>query len=192
MTMIPQKNCLFLLPPGFEEIEVVSTLDILLRGNVNVCLAAIQEGSKSVKGKHQITLQADTFLEDVFNNEYDALILPGGPGVQTLLDSKKTIELCLRFFDQKKLIAAICAAPLVLHQAGILNNKKYTAHFSVSNILTHIQLSHSVIQDGTIITANGPAAAILFGLNVLSYLKSPNIAEKIASDICFTSFKPIL
>lgn len=183
-----KKSCLLFLPPGFEEIEVVAPVDILRRGGVEVVLVSFDNDNLFIKGKQGIVIQADTHLQDVVWESFDGLILPGGPGVQTLLDNPLVINACQNFFNNKKLISAICAAPLVLYKAGLLENKRYTAHFSTVDTLSHIQLNNTVIQDEGIITANGPGAAILFGLYILRYLTSQDIAEEVANSICFTEF----
>lgn len=183
-----KKSCLVLLPPGFEEIEVICPVDILRRGNIHVCLAAVKKTNLIVMGKNSVSLQADAFFDDVHLHHFDCLLLPGGPGVHSLLEDERILMMCKNFYQKGHLLAAICAAPLVLYKAGLLNDKKYTAHFSVVDTLTHVQLNSPVIQDANIITANGPGSAILFGLQILRHLTTQGLADEVASSICCSDF----
>ena len=183
-----KKTCLVLLAPGVEELEAVAPIDILRRGGVEVTIAAVKPESMLVKTKQSLVLQAEKKLGDCLQQMYDCLLLPGGPGVQTLLEEPTVLELVKRFAEESRLIAAICAAPLVLYQAGLLKNKQYTAHFSVAEHMPNIQLSRPVIRDGQIITANGPGSAIIFGLYILEALTTRTVAERVATDMCMTGF----
>lgn len=182
------KRCLVLVPPGFEEIEVVTPVDVLRRGKVQVVLAAVEGQSRMVKGKHQLSLEVDALLEDVLQEPFDGLLLPGGPGVQTLLESKEVLSLVQAFDKQEKPLGAICGAPLVLYRGGLLEGRKYTAHFSVAHTLTHIHLGSPVIVDKNLITANGPGAALLFGLELLKALSSEDVAQDVAKSMCYMAF----
>lgn len=182
------KSCLVLVPPGFEEIEVVTPVDILRRANIKVTLAGVGLDSLWAKGKQGMSLQLDALLPDVKGESFDSLLLPGGPGVQTLVESEAVISLVRLFYAAQKPIGAICAAPLVLYKAGILEGKKYTAHFSVSHTLTHMHLGSPVIVDGNLITANGPGAAFAFGLELVSHLASRELSQEIASSMCYMAF----
>jgi protein deglycase len=182
------KSCLVLVPPGFEEIEVVTPVDILRRAKVKVTLAGVGLNTPWASGKHGMSLQVDTLFSEGMGKGFDSLLLPGGPGVQTLLESEAVITLVKTFHVGSRPIGAICAAPLVLYKAGILEGKKYTAHFSVSNILTHIHLGSPVIVDHNLITANGPGAAFAFGLELLSILSSRELSQDIASSMCYMAF----
>ncbi len=183
-----QKCCLVLIPPGFEEIEVVTPVDVLRRGKIKVVLAAVEAQSLLLKGKHQLELKVDCFLEEVMEQSFAGLVLPGGPGMQMLLESQAVLSLVKAFNAQKKTLGAICAAPLVLYRAGILEGRKYTAHFSVAHTLTHIHLGSPVIVDNNLITANGPGAALPFGLELLKALSSEETAQEVAKSMCYMAF----
>lgn len=183
-----QKCCLVLIPPGFEEIEVVTPLDVLRRGKITVTLAAVGAKNLLLQGKHQLRLQADCHLDEALQQPFDGLILPGGPGVQTLLESQAVLSLARSFDQEGKVLAAICGAPLVLYKAGLLEGRKYTAHFSVAHTLTHIHLGNPVIVDKNLITANGPGAALPFGLELLKALSSEEMAQEVAKSMCYMAF----
>jgi 4-methyl-5(b-hydroxyethyl)-thiazole monophosphate biosynthesis len=187
--MSAKPSALVILANGFEEIEAVAPINILRRGGVNVTVAALHS-SLSVSGKQQLTLQADTLLDAAQGGTYSCLVLPGGPGTQALLEDTRVLDLVRRFYAQQAWIGAICAAPLVLHKAGVLDGKHYTAHFSVCEILTHIQLNKPVIVDAPLITANGPGAALVFGLELLHRLTTSDLASQVATSLCLTSYNP--
>jgi len=183
-----KKTCLVLLAPGVEELEVVAPVDILRRGGIEVTIATVRESSMEVQTKGNMVLKAEKKLSDCLENTYDCLLLPGGPGVQTLLEDERVMGLVKHSFEHERYIGAICAAPIILQQAGVLKNKEYTAHFSVAEHLPNIHLNKPVIQDGNIITANGPGSAILFGLALLEAMTTRMVAEKVATDMCLTNF----
>ncbi len=183
-----QKRCLVLVPPGFEEIEVVTPVDVLRRGNIKVILAAVGAQTLLLKGKHQLELKVDCFLEEVLEPSFDGLVLPGGPGMQMLLESQAVLSLVKAFDEQEKTLGAICGAPLVLYRGGLLEGRKYTAHFSVAHTLKHIHLGSPVIVDKNLITANGPGAALPFGLELLKALSSEEVAQEVAKSMCYMAF----
>src|SRR6266850_1572185 len=124
------KRVLCLLAPGFEEIETVTPIDLLRRAGAEVVVASLN-GEPSVTGRSQLTLQADAALADVADEEFDILLVPGGPGVHALRADGRPAKLAKAFHQAGKIVAAICAGPAVLKDANLLENRKFTAHFSV-------------------------------------------------------------
>ncbi|MFA5519866.1 MAG: DJ-1 family glyoxalase III, partial [Spirochaetota bacterium] len=113
------------LAPGFEEMEAITVIDILRRAKLNIVTAAISENP--VKGSHNIKITADTMLNE--NDKYSAIVLPGGmPGTNNLKDDKRIISLIKSINKSGGITAAICAAPIVLAEAGVLSGKKYTCY----------------------------------------------------------------
>src|ERR1043165_9690892 len=153
---------LVILPEGFEEIEAATPIDLLRRAGTEVTTAALAEGIH-VSGRCGITLHADTTLASVETRLFDCLFLPGGPGVKNLRADPRVKPLVLRHHEAGKWIAAICAAPTVLHDAGLLNGRRYTAHFSVANELTQILANERVVVDSQLITSRGAGTALDFG-----------------------------
>ena len=102
------KRALCVLENGFEEIEVVTTVDLLRRAGVEVVIAGVS--GMDVVGKCVMRLRADALLEDAAEGDFDALFLPGGPAVKALRANEQVIALIRRFHSEAKLIAAICAA----------------------------------------------------------------------------------
>jgi 4-methyl-5(b-hydroxyethyl)-thiazole monophosphate biosynthesis len=122
------KRVLCLLAPGFEEIETVTPIDLLRRAGAEVVVASLN-GEPSVTGRSQLTLQADAALADVADEEFDILLVPGGPGVHALRADGRPAKLAKAFHQAGKIVAAICAGPGVFKDANLLENRKFTAHF---------------------------------------------------------------
>lgn len=158
------KSAIVLLAQGFEEIEAVTVVDVLRRLDVKVTLLGLTE--LCVTGAHGIQITADATLSSRNFPEADALVLPGGgPGAWNLRDSDQVMELVCHFHQQEKWIAAICAAPIVLAKAGILEGKTITA-FPAQAVDDDISMAkntgRAVEKEGKIITGKGPGAALEF------------------------------
>lgn len=174
---------LAILAEGFEEIEAITPIDLLRRAGVEVTLAALEDG-KHVTGKTGITLHADANLSEIGSDDYDGVFLPGGPGVAHLRKSDLVLEIVRKQHARQKLLAAICAAPTVLHDAGLLNGKRYTAHFSVADELTNILSQEKVVLEGNILTSRGAGTALDFGLALIEQLIGPDKATEVKTSIC--------
>lgn len=174
---------LALLPEGFEELEAVAPIDLLRRAGVTVTLAALGE-SPQVTGRNGLTLLADTTLAAAGNALFDLLFLPGGPGVKLLRADPRVRTTVLAHHAAGRWIAAICAAPTVLHDAGLLAGRRYTAHFSVANELNAILSTERTLADGRLLTSRGAGTAIDFGLLLVAKLTSPEKSAEIAQSIC--------
>lgn len=173
---------MFIIDEGFEEIELVTPLDLLRRAGADCRLVGISDQSR-VEGRNGITISTDcSFGELVSLKDWDAVVLPGGPSSFELKDKVSLLEF-LRSLDlEKTVVAAICAAPLILQNAGLLEGRKYTAHHSVRNELNGI-LSQKVVLDGAIITSQGAGTAIEFGLALIEHLFDSQVAKEIAQSI---------
>jgi 4-methyl-5(b-hydroxyethyl)-thiazole monophosphate biosynthesis len=175
---------LAILPEGFEELEAVAPIDLLRRAGCTVTVAALGP-ELLVTGRNAITLRADTSLAKLPADAaaFDCLFLPGGPGVQHLRASPLVRELVARHHAAGKLLAAICAAPAVLHDAGLLAGRRYTAHPSVANELPAILGDERVVRDGRLLTSRGAGTAIDFGLALVAALAGPEKSAEIAAAI---------
>ena len=178
------KSLLFILAEGFEEIEALLPVDFLRRLNFEVTLAGIF--TTNVTGAHGITVKTDKLLKNV-SFDFDALVLPGGmPGSANLRDNATVINIIKRFCKENKLVAAICAAPIVLEKAGVLQGKKHTAHPSVKeSFKTSTYTGSNVETDNNIITGKGPGAAAEFALSIAKYLGKEIEGQKIYNDMFF-------
>jgi 4-methyl-5(b-hydroxyethyl)-thiazole monophosphate biosynthesis len=175
---------LTILPEGFEELEAVAPIDVWRRAGLKVRVAALAN-QREVTGRNGLTLRADTTLGNIApDTTYDLLFLPGGPGVVHLRASPEVREIIGRQVAADKWIAAICAAPLVLKDAGLLAGRRYTAHPSAETELGEIDASQAVITDGRIITSRGAGTALALGLHVVELLLGKEKAQEISLSIC--------
>ncbi|MFI5357867.1 MAG: DJ-1 family glyoxalase III [Opitutales bacterium] len=174
---------LAILAEGFEEIEAITPVDVLRRAGVKVTLAALGDGIH-VTGRNGLTLHADTTLAAVPDVAFDALLLPGGPGVKHLRSDPRVATWVRRQHAAGRWLAAICAAPTVLHDAGLLTGRRYTAHFSVANELSGILADQRIVLDGNILTSRGAGTALDFGLALVELLAGRPESEAIAKSIC--------
>jgi len=168
---------LLLLADGFEEIEALGTADILRRMGIAVVTASLK--NETAIGSHQIRVFADNVLDEADTSDFDAVVLPGGmPGALNLYNDERVLKLLKDFAAQGKITAAICAAPMVLDKAGLLENGRFTMYPAVDlyKYLSNGKLPQAdrVVADGKVITGKGPgvtaefAAAIAAGLNTPS------------------------
>ena len=154
---------------------------VLRRGGVETATAAVGK-STDVKGAHGIRVIADTLLEDEMDGDFDAVILPGGAqGTENLKNSDATIALLRRQKEEGRLICAICAAPLVLVEAGVLEPDQHVTCYPTCVIdMDRDTANVPVVADGIVITGQAPGSAMLFSLVVLQTLTNENVASKIA------------
>lgn len=167
------------LAPGFEDLEAITLVDILRRGGLHVTTAGLSPGP--VQGARGTTVLPDTVLESVLDQEFDMIILPGGqPGTRNLHQDERIKALLLRFRDQGKFIAAICAAPSILAAYGLLQGKRATSYpgalDAAQSDLTYSE--DSVVVDGNIVTSRGPGTAMDFALTLVDILQGP--AQRLA------------
>lgn len=171
------------LADGFEEAEAVIIIDLLRRGKVEVAVAGLDR--EAIMGAHGITIKCDGLLSSLAAQALNGIVLPGGmPGTKNLLKSSLVRDLIVRLDREKKLVAAVCAAPIVLQAAGVLRGKKATCYpgfESDSKDATFVK--EPVVVDGNIITSRGPGTAVVFALALLAYLKGPEVSEEVRKAI---------
>ena len=158
------------LANGFEEIEALTTVDVMRRAGMDVKTVSINADRKAT-GAHGVIVTADATFNECDFDGAEWLILPGGmPGAENLYNSP-TVKSALEFASNKKnLTAAICAAPFILGKLGLLKGKRATCYPGFENCLFEAEVrKEAVVRDGNIITANGPAAALGFALEILKY-----------------------
>lgn len=170
------------LADGFEEIEALAPTDLIRRAGADVTLATLAE-HRHATGRSGVTVHGDVALKDVSDATYDMVFLPGGAGVKLLRADERIRSLVLRHHEAGRWIAAICAAPTVLHDCGLLDGRRYTAHFSVADELKNILADERVVTDGRITTSRGAGTAVEFGLHLAAVLTSPAKAAEVARSI---------
>ena len=167
---------LILLAQGCEELEAVTVIDILRRAGVDVMTAGLTHGAvRCSRGTVLVpdALLDDVLLDDVLSQAFDMVVLPGGmPGAENLKNDPRVIALLQRMAAHGQYIAAICAAPMALHAAGLLEGKTATSFPGVLDELagTHHYTTDAVAIDGKIITSRGPGTAMDFALTLVELL----------------------
>ena len=181
------KKAYLFLATGFEEIEAIAIVDILRRGGVELVTVSIT-GEHTVVGVHQLPVTADTLFEETDFMDGDAFILPGGgPGSHNLNAHEALKKLLVCRYEHHKLIAAICAAPLVLGGLGLLKDKKAICYPGMEPTMTGAILTDQpVVSDGNIITGKGPGLAFDFALTILAALHGQEIADNVSGDLLIT------
>ena len=169
------------LAEGFEEVEALTPVDCLRRAGKKVCTVGV--GSRTVEGTHKIPVTADITLDEVvLDNNLEMVILPGGmPGTRNLGQSDAVKNAVQYAYDNGKWVAAICAAPTVLGQMGLLQGKKATCYPGCEGDMQGARLSRdTVCVDGKIVTAKGVGAAMEFGLKLVECLLSKDVRKALA------------
>jgi 4-methyl-5(b-hydroxyethyl)-thiazole monophosphate biosynthesis len=171
---------------GCEEIEGLTVVDITRRAGLEIETVSIN-GTKQVTSSHKVTFLTDTTKEEADFASYDAIVLPGGmPGTIHLGEDETVGRIIREFAGSGKLVAAICAAPSVLGQAGLLQGKKATCHPGFEDKLTGASCSaDSVVIDGNIITSRGMGTAIPFALEIVRYFLDDAAVDKIKTGLVY-------
>lgn len=176
------------LAEGFEEIEALTVVDYLRRlDGIEVDMVSITQNLKVI-GAHNIEVMADKTIggiEDLL--DYDGLVIPGGmPGATNLRDSKKLIDIVKDFNEKDKLIAAICAGPIVFEEADVIKGRDITSYPGFEeNLKSGNYLEKDVVLDGNLLTSRGPALAIDFTFKIVEYLLGNEKVESLKKDILY-------
>ncbi|HEC81918.1 MAG TPA: DJ-1/PfpI family protein [Thermoplasmatales archaeon] len=182
-----------LLAEGFEEVEALTVVDVLRRCDVEVDVVGVN--SEVVVGAHGIRVVSDKQVNDIVVEDYDAFILPGGsPGYVNLRGDSRVLSLVKKAFEKNRVVAAICAAPAVLADAGVLEGKKATIYPGMEDEIEKVgaQVEEGlVVQDGNVVTSRGPATALLFALKLASIFvgeeKAKDVGRRMLVDLVVSS-----
>lgn len=158
------------LAQGCEELEAVTIIDLLRRAEINVTTAGLD--SHPVTASRGTVLVPDTDLDTALKDDYDMVVLPGGlPGADHLDNDERIKTILIKMANSEKFTAAICAAPKVLANAGLLDNKKATSYPGFLDDTNNIDISNdAVVIDGKVITSRGPGTAMDFALTLIESL----------------------
>lgn len=169
------------LTTGFEEIEALTVVDVLRRGDVDIKILSLLD-ILEVNGKHDIMVTADALFAKEKPDDYEMMIIPGGT---TAYLDYPMLQSWVKDFDQNgKKLAAICAAPSVLGQAGVLNGKEATCFPGIEEYLPGAMITGEMLTvDGNITTGKGPAAAMEFAFSLLETIKGKETTQKIRKDM---------
>lgn len=163
-------NVVIVLAPGFEETEAIGTADVLKRIGFKVSLAGLE--SPVVASSAGSRIQTDLLFKAVDLNRIDALVLPGGlPGATNLRDSQAVIAALQLMHRSGKVVAAICAAPIVLERAGLARGRKMTGYPGTEQGLPDLVYSGARTEcDDRIVTGKGPGVSFEFGARIAAAL----------------------
>jgi 4-methyl-5(b-hydroxyethyl)-thiazole monophosphate biosynthesis len=184
---IQMKRVLVPFTEGVEEIEFVAVVDILRRADVEVIMASLTE--TVVKGRSNITITADAKLADIADEPWDMVVLPGGlPNAYLLRDDSNVKRVVQRLREQRKTIAAICAAPTALAAYGITDGRKITSYPAMKEEIQKLSPSaiycdDAVVEDDFLITSRGAGTAIEFALRLVTRLCGKEKSEAIRQSI---------
>lgn len=169
------------LAEGFEEIEAVSIIDVLRRAEIEVTVISIT-GKSEVTGSHNIKIITDQLFEDVNFEDFNMIVLPGGiPGAINLKNHAGLQKHILDFHKRDKHLGAICAAPLVFGNLGILKNETATCYPGFENELKGAKVTGENVEiSGQFVTGKGAGVAINFALKIVEMLKGENLAADLA------------
>lgn len=172
-------DILIILADGFEEAEAVITIDVLRRLDFDVCIASLNNDLHIVSSR-SIKFIADKKIEDCKNENYKAVVLPGGmPGAENLKNSADVMQILQKTNSNGDLVCAICAAPIALNAAGLLEGIKFTAYPGFENQFKTTPSTDMVVKDKNIITGKGPGAAFDFAFRIAESLgKDPSQVAK--------------
>lgn len=168
---------------GFETIECLTAVDVLRRGGVRATLVSVMP-TREVVSSLQIPVTCDALLDDIDFDDYDCIVLPGGlPGATNLRADSRVCNLVLNFAEHK-MVAAICAAPFVLGELGVLEGRRATCFPGFEKAFPEgAYTGDKVTVDGNIITASGMASSLPFALEILKALAGDKAVEKVAEGI---------
>ncbi len=170
------------LAPGFEEIELATIVDVLRRAELDVTIAGTVPGP--ILGAHGIAIAPEVELSALDLSRFTMIVLPGGqPGTTNLRKDERILALIRRLAREGRRTAAICAAPVVLHDAGVLAGVRVTSHPSVRAQLTQalVDPDMRVVRSGPIMTSQGAGTALEFALALVADLCGADKSAELAA-----------
>lgn len=173
-----------LIFPGVEEIEALTPVDLLRRAGVRVDLLSVT-GETRITGRNGIQLTADGCLAAAADAPAALVVVPGGPGHTALLDDQAVLEWLRQQSAGGAWLGSICAGPLILQAAGLLEGKRFTAFPGTAPLFARAPLDEALVQDGRLITAQGAGTAFPFALALVAAVCGSEAATSIASETCY-------
>jgi len=168
-----QKKVLVPVANGTEEMEAVIVIDVLRRAGATVTVASVEDGTKQIKASRSVNILADCLISECEGEDYDLVVLPGGmPGAERFRDSEPLKRITENQVKEKRMFAAICAAPVVALQAwGLLKGLHATCHPSFAGKLEDKAAVESrVVRDNLLTTSRAPGTAFEFAVALVEQL----------------------
>jgi 4-methyl-5(b-hydroxyethyl)-thiazole monophosphate biosynthesis len=173
------------LADGFEEIEAMSIIDILRRAGIETVIAGLHE--RPITSARGVKVLPDTTIDTIKAEDFDMIVLPGGqPGTDNLNADERVKKLIQDFYNKGKLTGAICAAPYVLANAGVLEGKKATSYPTYKEKLGNVNyLEDIVVEDLNVLTSRGPGTAACFAFKIVEKLAGKEKADQLKQAMLF-------
>jgi 4-methyl-5(b-hydroxyethyl)-thiazole monophosphate biosynthesis len=167
------------LADGCEETEAITNIDVLRRAGLDVVTVSL--GSLTVHGDHEIDVQADKNISDLDLEQVEGIVLPGGmPGAKNLKEDKRVVELVQKLDQENGLIAAICAGPIVLAEAGVIDDRPVTSYPGFEDELSAGRYQQTrVVVDDNLVTGRGPGVALEFAIKIVDLVVGSERAEEL-------------
>ena len=185
-TAATDKRVAALIAPGLEEVEALAVVDVLYRAGIGCDMIAVAD-DRAVVSSHEVTLTCATTLAEADLDDYDLLFLPGGiPGTPNLKATAAITDAVTERVRAGRPVAAICAAPSILAELGLLDGRRATANPAFMHVLEEngaITSEDSVVVDGAILTSRGMATAAELGIEIVRFYLGDDAAEAVAKGI---------
>ena len=172
------------LANGFEEIEAITVVDVLRRAESDVETVSITE-NLWVTGAHGIGVKADQLINDIDYDSGKMIVLPGGlPGTTNLAENSKLIDQIKSYNNQNKWVGAICAAPMILGEKGLLEGKTAVIYPGMESHLKGAKVGRKNVEvDGNIVTSKGPGTAMEFAFKLVELLKGKEAIKQLKEEM---------
>lgn len=178
-----------LVAPGLEEIEGLTVVDLLFRAGIPCDTVSVAQG-RQVTSSHEVTIVCDRAIGDEgFSfDDYDMLVLPGGiPGTPNLRACEPLCDALVRFAEAGRPLAAICAAPSILAELGLLAGRRATSNPGFQHVLAEsgaeLLAEEPVVVDGSLITSQGAGTAMLFALEIVRHFLGDEAVERVREGV---------
>ncbi len=195
MASNPFIRALVPLAEGFEEIEAITIIDVLRRADVHVTVVSLDTPpSQPIKASRRTLHLAEEMLENVVHSWFHAIVLPGGrPGADNLRSCENMLKMIRHQHSEGRLVAAICAAPLVLENAGVLTERSFTIHPSAAKDLRRFEpLDAPLVIHNNIVTAQAAGHAMAFSLQIVHQLCGKDKARVVAEGLIAPLPSPLI
>ena len=167
------------LAEGCEELEAITNIDVLRRAGLEVVTVSL--GDLAVLGDHDIEIKADKNIDDLDLEEVGGIVLPGGmPGAKHLKEDSRVVELVQKLDEEGGLVAAVCAAPMVLEEAGVIEDRPATSYPGFDKEMPSCRYQEErVVVDDNLVTGRGPGVALEFAIKIVELLVGAEKAEEL-------------
>ncbi len=177
------KKAVIILAPGYEELEAVAVVDILRRAGIDIKIAGLD--SAPVPSARDVKIVPDTTLDEIRDERFDLVILPGGlDSTETLAKDERVVDMLKRQLQGGRMVGAICAAPTVLDRHGLSKGRQITCHPVCRQAVKNSNLSQDrVVEDGLLVTSQAPGTALEFALRLVERLEGSEKMEEVNKGI---------